>query len=91
MAESKAETPEHVDQLLKAVQNYVEKEGGRLVVIGGISLQQFQEDHDGVFHVAVKCLGKPPKGFKGRTLGGPEKKEVPEPREKPIRGVRAKP
>lgn len=51
---------DHVDRLYQAVQNYVEKSGGKLVVIGGISIQEWPTDNKGVFHVAVKCLGRRP-------------------------------
>lgn len=50
----------HVDRLYKAVQNYVEKGGGKLIVIGGIAVQEWPTDNAHVFHVAVKCLGRKP-------------------------------
>jgi len=50
----------HVDRLYKAVQNYVEKGGGKLVVIGGISVQEWPTDNPMVFHIAVKCCGRKP-------------------------------
>lgn len=50
----------HVDRLYKAVQNYVEKGGGKLIVIGGIAVQEWPQDNAHVFHVAVKCLGRKP-------------------------------
>jgi len=46
--------------LLVAVQRFVELNGGKLVVIGGISLQEWPQDNKGVFHVAVRCLGRKP-------------------------------
>jgi len=49
-----------VDRLYKAVQNYVEKGGGKLIVIGGITVQEWPTDNPHVFHVAVKCLGRKP-------------------------------
>lgn len=51
----------HVDRLYKAVQNYVEKGGGKLIVIGGIAVQEWPNDNALVFHVAVKCMGRKPK------------------------------
>lgn len=50
----------HVDRLYKAVQHYVEKCSGKLVVIGGIQLQEWPQDNKHIFHVAVKCLGRKP-------------------------------
>lgn len=48
------------DRLYKAVQNYVEKKGGKLVVIGGVTIQEWPEDRAMIFHVAVKCMGRKP-------------------------------
>lgn len=48
------------DRLYKAVANYVEKKGGKLVVIGGIQLQEWPGDPAMVFHVSVKCMGRKP-------------------------------
>jgi len=50
----------HINRLYKAVQNYVEKSGGNLVVIGGISVQEWSSDNAMTFHVAVKCSGRKP-------------------------------
>lgn len=50
----------HVDRLYKAVANYVEKNGGKLVVIGGVQMQEWPADNPGVFHVSVKCMGRKP-------------------------------
>lgn len=58
----------HVDRLYKAVQNYVEKGGGKLVVIGGIAVQEWPTDNPMVFHIAVKCCGRKP------TFVGPNEK-----------------
>ena len=49
-----------VELLYLAVTNWVEKTGGKLVVIGGISVQRWPADNKGVFYVAVKCLGRVP-------------------------------
>jgi len=51
----------HVDRLYRAVQNYVEKNGGKPIAIGGISVQEWPIDNAGVFHIAVKCLGRKPR------------------------------
>lgn len=47
-------------QLYRAVKRYVESKGGSIVVIGGVSLQQWPEDNTGVFHLAVKFMGRKP-------------------------------
>ena len=48
------------DKLYKAVQQYVENHGGKIVVIGGIEIQQWPEDSKMTFRVAVRCSGKKP-------------------------------
>lgn len=58
---SRAEETRHAAALYKAVQKYVEAFGGGLVVIGGITIQKWPQDNKGIFHVAVKCLGREPK------------------------------
>jgi hypothetical protein len=55
-----ASIPKHVDQLYKAVDAYVKKNGGKLVIVGGIQIQEWPGDGAMVFHVAVKCLGRKP-------------------------------
>lgn len=50
----------HVDRLYKAVANYIEKGGGKLVVIGGVELQDWGEGI-GKFRLAIRCLGRKPK------------------------------
>lgn len=57
---SKPSGEPHVDQLYKAVQNYVEHGGGKLIAIGGIQIQEWPTDSKSVFHISVKCLGKKP-------------------------------
>lgn len=56
----KQKIPANVDRLYKAVQNYVETKGGKLVIVGGIQIQEWPRDNKGVFYVAVKCLGRKP-------------------------------
>ena len=57
----KPKTPDAAtDRLYKAVQNYVEKQGGKLLVIGGVTIQEWPTDNAHVFHVAIKCLGRKP-------------------------------
>jgi DUF1009 family protein len=48
------------DVLLRAVGNYVEQYGGKVIVAGPISLMNLPEDREHVFHVVVKCLGRKP-------------------------------
>lgn len=50
---------DHSHNLLAAVERYVESKGGKLVVVGGIEIQDF---HEGAskFKVAVRCLGRRP-------------------------------
>ena len=55
------------DRLLAAVQNYVVKRGGSLIVVGGIEIQDWHEGK-GKFKLAVRCLGRRP------TLQGEEGK-----------------
>ena len=50
----------HVDALYAAVIKYVEAGGGKLVVIGGVQVQEWPQDNAGVFMVAVKCMGRKP-------------------------------
>jgi hypothetical protein len=54
-------TDRPTDRLYNAVQNYVEKRGGKLVVVGGIEIQEWPTDPEFCFRVAVKCLGRKPK------------------------------
>lgn len=52
----------HLDRLYKAVQNYVEKNGGKLVVIGPVQIVEWPGDRVRFcFGVNVKCLGRKPK------------------------------
>ena len=53
-----------IDQLYQAVIKYVESNGGKIVVIGGIAIQHWPETTESSFDVAIKCLGRRPK-FKG--------------------------
>lgn len=53
--------PKGVNRLHKAVQNFVEKNGGKLLVIGGIEVQTWPDDNLLNFRIAIKCTGNPPK------------------------------
>ena len=52
--------PRHVDRLYKAVAHYVEKTGGKLVVIGGIQVQEWPGEGAYKFVLGIKCLGRKP-------------------------------
>ena len=52
--------PRHVDRLYKAVAHYVEKTGGKLVVIGGIQIIEWPKDGIGTFTLGIRCLGRKP-------------------------------
>lgn len=47
-------------RLLKAVQSYVAVHNGRVLVAGGIEIQQWPEDRASKFKVAIDCVGKRP-------------------------------
>lgn len=57
---SRRKIDKDVDALYEAVQQYVEARGGKLIVIGGVQVQEWPQDNAGVFYVAVKCLGSKP-------------------------------
>jgi hypothetical protein len=50
----------HVVRLYKAVANYIERAGGKVLVTGGIQIQQWPGDGKFRFTVAVKCTGRKP-------------------------------
>ena len=52
--------PRHVDRLYKAVAHYVEKNGGKLVVIGGIQVQEWPGEGAYKFTLGIKCMGRKP-------------------------------
>ena len=53
------------ERLYKAVAAYVEKNGGTVVVAGGIQIQEWPGDGEFRYTVAVKCSGRRPKFAKG--------------------------
>jgi len=53
-----------IDALYRGVIRYVEEKGGKLVVIGGVQIQQWPGEAKGCFSVAVKCMGKKPESSK---------------------------
>lgn len=49
-----------VDRLYQAVRGYIEKNGGSVLVIGGIRIEEWPEDNGHSFYVSVKCTGLKP-------------------------------
>lgn len=49
-----------IGQLYRAVRRYVRSNGGDIVVIGGVQVQEWPEDRAGMFVIGVKCLGRKP-------------------------------
>lgn len=47
------------DKLYDAVVKYIESKGGRVIVIGGVEIQQFPEN-DFNYKLAIRCTGKKP-------------------------------
>jgi hypothetical protein len=47
-------------QLYRAVRRYVQSLGGSIVVIGGIEVQEWPEDSEHCYRVAVRVLGRKP-------------------------------
>lgn len=52
------DTPEL--ELYRAVRRYVESGGGSILVIGGVQVQQWPEDNEFVYRLAVKFTGRKP-------------------------------
>lgn len=48
------------DTLYDAVINYIQSKGGKVLVIGGVEVQQFPEDNKNNFRLAVRFMGKKP-------------------------------
>ena len=61
-----------IDALYKAAQNYVEGNGGRLFVIGGVEIQEWPEERKNNFMIAVRCTGEKPE-FANKVLKGTRK------------------
>ena len=47
--------------LYKEVAKYVASQGGKVIMCGGIQVQEWPEDHKFSFTIAIKCVGKKPK------------------------------
>jgi hypothetical protein len=48
--------PEH--NLLAATQHFILSRGGKLVMVGGIEIQQWPADTPYSFRVGVRCMGR---------------------------------
>ena len=48
-------------ELYRAVRRYVESLDGSIAVIGGIEIQQWPDDRQMNYRVAVRCTGRAPK------------------------------
>jgi hypothetical protein len=66
-------TPEM--QLLRGVRRYVESLGGKILVIGGIEIQEWPSDNIGCFRLAVKWTGRRPPQREATQHSAPEKQE----------------
>ena len=51
----------HEANLYEAVARYVEHGKGKLLIIGGIEVQEWPGEPLGKFRVAISCLGRKPK------------------------------
>ena len=60
----------HLDRLYKAVANYVEKRGGKVVVIGGVQVQEWPGDLKFNFTIGIKCTGRRPQFAASEGRGG---------------------
>lgn len=61
-----AGVPSHVARLYRAVENYVLKNNGTVVVIGGIQVMTLPEEGAYKYRIAVQCVGTKPT-FKRHT------------------------
>jgi len=55
------------DELYLAIQKYIENRGGKVVVIGGVEIQQYPTDKDFTYYIAVKITGHRPRPEKEQT------------------------
>lgn len=53
--------PKHIADLYDALDNYVTKLGGKIVIIGGVEVQEWPNDPKHSFRMAIKCVGFKPK------------------------------
>lgn len=52
--------PVHIAALYEGVARYIEHKEGKVIVIGGIEIQQWGTNNN-IFKVAVQCAGRQPK------------------------------
>jgi hypothetical protein len=50
-----------IDQLYRAIIRYVESHKGKIVVIGGVEVQECPGDAQFNFRIAIRCTGRKPK------------------------------
>lgn len=51
---------DEADALLGAATNYIERRGGKVIIVGPIELQQWPKDRRCVYRLAVRFIGKRP-------------------------------
>lgn len=56
----KVKKKDKVDILYKAVAGFVESIGGKVIVAGGVTIQEWPGDMPYTFTVGIKCTGKRP-------------------------------
>lgn len=49
------------DKLYKAVIEFIESKGGKVLIIGGVETQHFPEDNKFNFRLAIRFTGRKPK------------------------------
>ena len=47
-------------QLYRAVRRYIESNGGKLLVIGGVQIEQWPGEGECKFVLGVRCMGRKP-------------------------------
>lgn len=52
--------PRHIDRLYKAVEHYIIKSGGNVIVIGGIQFIEWPGARAGAYSLVVNCVGRRP-------------------------------
>jgi hypothetical protein len=56
----RTQQPNIYGPLYDAVRQYVEALGGKLIVIGGVEVQEWPNDGEFRFRLAVRCTGRKP-------------------------------
>ena len=60
MAMSQAGLPKPIARLYRAVEAYVNHNGGKLIVVGGIEVQRWPLEDEWKFTVGIRCMGVAP-------------------------------